>query len=103
MAEASFAKEFKEDDLRAKLEAAAKLETELAIIRARALSSIEPPLSDEQIEKLKAPQPQGELRQGEFRQQRQPGQGQGQARPPGDGAQPRRPQGNGNRPPPDQL
>lgn len=99
VAEASFAKEFNEDTLRAKLEAAAKIESELAIIRARSLASIEPPLSDEQIEQLKNPPPQDELRQ-----QRPPGQGQGQPRPrgPANGAEPR-PRGNGNRPPPGPL
>lgn len=98
VAEASFAKEFNEDNLRAKLDAAAKLDTELAIIRARTLASIEPPLSDEQIERLTTPQPLGELQP-----PRPPGPGQGQARPPGDGSQPRRPRGEGNRPPQDPL
>lgn len=100
VAEASFAKEFNEDTLRAKLEAAAKIDSELAIIRARALASIEPPLSDEQIEQLKNPPPQDELRQ-----QRPPGQDQVQPRPrgPGNGAEPPRPRGAGNRPPPGPL
>jgi Spy/CpxP family protein refolding chaperone len=94
VAEASFAKEFKEDELRARLEAAAKIDTELAIIRARSLASIEPPLSDEQIEKLKSPQPL-------IQRERPPGQNQG--RPPGEGMEPRRPRADGNRPPPDPL
>jgi Spy/CpxP family protein refolding chaperone len=54
-AEAGFAKKFDEAALREKLDAANKLDTELAIMRARALSNIEPPLTDEQIEKLKSP------------------------------------------------
>lgn len=49
---------FDEADLRKKLDTAAKLETELTILRARALSKIEPPLSQEQIERIKSGQVQ---------------------------------------------
>jgi Spy/CpxP family protein refolding chaperone len=96
VAEASFAKEFKEDELRAKLEAAAKIDTELTIIRARALASIEPPLSDEQIEKAKNPPPRPQLQP-----DRQPGQPR--PRPPGDQPVRRGPDDQGNRPPPGPL
>lgn len=55
--EATVASKFKESNLRKKLQAASKLETELAILRARGLSKIEPPLSEEQIERIKNPPP----------------------------------------------
>jgi len=44
---------FDEPELRQRLEAKAKLETELAVIRARNLSKIEPPLTAQQIEAIK--------------------------------------------------
>jgi uncharacterized membrane protein len=57
--EAQIPRNFNEGALRKRLEAAAKLNTELAILRARSLAKIQPPLSDEQIEQLKNPLPQG--------------------------------------------
>ena len=107
VAEASFAGEFNEAALREKLEAAAKLDTELAIIRARALSQIDPPLSPEQLEQIKNPPPAVD---------RRPGNQPGQFQPPPPGGQPlpnsvppnarpgrRGPPGNGQGPPPDQF
>lgn len=89
--DATLEKNFNEDALRKKLEAAAKIDTDLMLIRAKALSKIEPPLSAEQIEKIKNPPPMGDMirqRQGQgpdgapgerpFRDQTRP-------RPPGDG------------------
>lgn len=51
--DATVESKFDENNLRKKLDAAAKLETDLTILRARALSKIEPPLSEEQIEQIK--------------------------------------------------
>ena len=87
--EATLEKKFNEEALRQKLEAAAKIETELTVLRAKALSKVEPPLSEEQIEKIKNPPPMGDMmrqRQGSgpngapgaFRDQTRP-------RPPSDG------------------
>jgi uncharacterized membrane protein len=59
--EATYASKFKESNLRKKLQAAAKLETDLAILRARAISKIDPPLSEEQIEWINNPPPRDEL------------------------------------------
>lgn len=44
-----------EADLRAKLEAVAKLETEIALIRVKAFAKMDPPLSAEQKEQIKNP------------------------------------------------
>ncbi len=55
--EASVAEKFDEDAVRNKAEEAAKLDAELTVMRAKALSLIKPPLSKEQIEKIKNPQP----------------------------------------------
>lgn len=87
--EATLEKNFNEDALRKKLDVAAKLDTELMLLRAKALSKIEPPLSDEQIQQIKNPPPLGDMirqRQGQgpdgapgaFRDQSRP-------RPPNDG------------------
>lgn len=48
---------FDEKVIREKAMAAAKIEAEMAVIRAKAFSKIEPPLTPEQIEKIKAGQP----------------------------------------------
>jgi Spy/CpxP family protein refolding chaperone len=54
---ASLAESFDEDAVQAKAMAVAKLEADLAVLRAKALSQIQPPLSDEQIEKVLNPPP----------------------------------------------
>lgn len=87
--DAALDKKFDEAVLRQKLEAAAKLDIDLMLIRAKALSKVEPPLSAEQIEKIKNPPPMSDMirqRQGQgpngapgtFREQTRP-------RPPSDG------------------
>lgn len=88
---ATLDKNFKEKTVRQKLEAAAKLETELTLIRARTFSKVHPPLSDEQIEKIKNPPPMGDMirqRQGQG-PDGSPGErslrGPGRPRPRGDG------------------
>jgi Spy/CpxP family protein refolding chaperone len=90
-ADAGIGKDFKEEDLRAKLEAAAKLDTEITVLRAKALAQVQPPLTDDQIQKLKNPPPMGDR----MRERRPEGF---QPRPPGD-SQPRPPREDGNRPP----
>lgn len=52
---------FNEDALRPKLEAVSKLETDLTLLRVKAFAKIEPPLSAEQIEKIKNPPPIGQM------------------------------------------
>jgi len=91
-ADAGIGKDFKEDDLRAKLEAAARIDTELTVLRAKALAQVQPPLTDEQIQRLKNPQPMGDM----MRERRPEGF---QPRPPSD-QQPRPPRVDGNRPAP---
>ena len=59
--EVALEKNFNEDTLRQKLEAAAKLDTELLLLRARAFAKIDPPLSAGQIEQIKNPPPPGEM------------------------------------------
>lgn len=58
--DATLDKKFDEATLRQKLDAAAKLDIDLMVIRAKAFSKMEPPLSDEQIEKIKN-QPMGDM------------------------------------------
>jgi len=58
--EASIARKIDEAALRSKLQAAAELNTELALLRARTLAKMEPPLTDDQIEQIKNPPPPGE-------------------------------------------
>jgi len=58
--DATLDKKFDEAALRQKLDAAAKLDIDLMVIRAKAFSKMEPPLSDEQIEKIKN-QPMGDM------------------------------------------
>jgi Spy/CpxP family protein refolding chaperone len=55
--ETALEKNFNEDALRQKLEAVSKLEVELTLLRAKAFAQIEPPLSAEQIERIKNPPP----------------------------------------------
>ena len=55
--EASVAEKFDEDVVRRKFMVAANLDAELTVMRAKALSLIKPPLSKEQVEKIKNPQP----------------------------------------------
>lgn len=54
--EATLAEKLDEDALRKKFMDAAKIDADLTVLRAKALSQVKPPLSKEQIEKLKAPQ-----------------------------------------------
>jgi len=58
--DATLDKKFDETVLRQKLEAAAKLDIDFMVIRAKALSKVEPPLTDEQINRIKN-QPMGEM------------------------------------------
>ncbi|MEY4387290.1 MAG: hypothetical protein RLY20_2573 [Verrucomicrobiota bacterium] len=51
--EAGIASKLDEEALRKKLDAAAKIETELAVLRAHTLAKMEPPLSEEQIKQIK--------------------------------------------------
>ena len=55
--EASVGQAFDENLLRQKAIAATRLEAEMAVLRARALSQVQPPLTQEQIQKIKANQP----------------------------------------------
>ena len=57
MFEAGLAEKFDEEAVRRKAMATAKLEAEMTVLRAKALSQIRPPLSPEQIERLKNPPP----------------------------------------------
>lgn len=95
-ADAGLAKDFNEEELRKKLEAAAKLEIEMTLLRARALSKIEPPLSDEQIERIKNPPAPGEMMRERRQEQARPNPPA--ARPPSDQPIPRVPR-DGQRPP----
>jgi uncharacterized membrane protein len=53
----SLTTKFDENLVREKALAAARIEAELAVIRAKALSQVQPPLSQEQIEKIKSGRP----------------------------------------------
>jgi Spy/CpxP family protein refolding chaperone len=55
--EASLARKLDENVVREKALKVGKLEAELTVLRARAMSKIEPPLSAEQLEQLKNPPP----------------------------------------------
>jgi Spy/CpxP family protein refolding chaperone len=58
MLEASLAQPFDETAYRQKAMAAAKIEIDLAVLRAKAMSKIDPPLSAEQLDQLKSiPEP----------------------------------------------
>ena len=92
--EATLARDFNERVLRSKLEAAAKIETELAVLRAKALANIEPPLTEEQLEKIKNPAPMANPRL----ERRGPAfDGPPGERPPRDEFRPGRPQPRGPR------
>ena len=83
--EASVAEKFKEKDVRKKAIAVAKLEAEIAVFRARALSQVKPTLSAEQIERLKNPPPMdGGIPRPQF-QRDEPRRGDRPARGPRDG------------------
>jgi len=86
--DAGIGQKFDEAALREKLEAAAKLDIELTLLRAKALASIEPPLSEEQIQKIRNPAPMNRDQPG----QRGPGfDGPGNNRPPQDQPRPGQP------------
>ncbi len=79
-------KKFDEATVRAKLDAAAKLEAEFTLLRAKAFSKVEPPLSEEQIERIKNPPPIVQMgRQGQRPAGERPFRGQERSLPPGDG------------------
>jgi Spy/CpxP family protein refolding chaperone len=61
---ASLAEKFDEDMVRSKALAVAKLEAELTVLRAKAISQVQPPLSEEQIEQIMNPPPQDRMRPG---------------------------------------
>ncbi len=76
---ASLAESFDEEVVRAKALVVAKLEADLTVLRAKAISQVQPPLSDEQIEQIMNPPPQdrfqpgnGEPRPGDRRGNRPP-------------------------------
>jgi Spy/CpxP family protein refolding chaperone len=54
---AGLAEKFDEDAVRKKAQEVGKLEAELSVLRAKALSKVKPPLSAEQIEQIKNPPP----------------------------------------------
>lgn len=53
----TLAEEFDEDAVRAKAVEVGQLEAELTVLRARAISKMQPPLSEEQIERISNPPP----------------------------------------------
>ena len=65
---ASVDQKFDENALRQKAMAAYRIEAEMAVLRAKAMSEVQPPLTPEQIEKIKAGQP-GQVRPLRPRQQ----------------------------------
>ena len=67
-----------EADLRAKLEAVAKLETEITLVRVKAFAKIDPPLSAEQKEQIKNPPQMNDALRDRPRRPKmdQPGEGQ---------------------------
>ena len=64
---ASVDQKFDENAMRQKALVASRIEAEMAVIRAKAMSEVQPPLTAEQIEKIKTgqPGPVRQLRQGE--------------------------------------
>ncbi len=54
---ASLAEKFDEEAVRTKAMEVGKLEAELSVLRAKAFSKVQPPLSEEQIEKISNPPP----------------------------------------------
>jgi Spy/CpxP family protein refolding chaperone len=67
-AAASVDQKFDENSMRQKAMAVYRAEAEMAVLRAKALSQVQPPLTPEQIEKIKTGQP-GPMRQMRPRQQ----------------------------------
>jgi len=55
MLEAAIEKNFNEEALRQKIDVVSKLEADLTVLRVKAFSKVEPPLSAEQIERIKNP------------------------------------------------
>jgi hypothetical protein len=73
MFQAGLVQKFDEDALRQKALEAGRLDAELTVLRAKALSKMKPPLSPEQIEKLKNPPPfEGGEPRPEFRRDERP-------------------------------
>lgn len=71
--QASVATDFNEEVVREKAMATARLEAEMAVVRARALSRVKPTLSADQIEKLQNPMPfEGGAPRPEFRRDEPP-------------------------------
>lgn len=64
---------FDENVIREKALVAARLEAEMAVIRAKVFSQVQPPLSPEQVEKIKAGQP-GQMRPLQRQQLERPAQ-----------------------------
>jgi Spy/CpxP family protein refolding chaperone len=58
---ASLAENFDEDTVRTKALKVGKLEAKLAVLRAKAMSKMQPPLSHEQIERISNPPPPREM------------------------------------------
>lgn len=54
---ASLAEKFDEDAVRAKAMEVGRLDAELTVLRAKAMSKVQPPLSEEQIERISNPPP----------------------------------------------
>ena len=61
---ASLAEKFDEEAVRAKALEVAKLEAEVTVIRAKAISKVQPPLSPEQIEQIINPPPMQRMEPG---------------------------------------
>lgn len=72
-----------EEDLRKKLEAVAKLETEATILRVKALAKIDPPLSAEQKEQIKNPPRMNDALRDRPPRRQIDQSGEGRPRPPG--------------------
>ena len=73
MFQAGLVQKFDEEALRQKALEAGRLDAELTVLRAKALSKLKPPLSPEQIEKLKNPPPfEGGEPRPEFRRDERP-------------------------------
>jgi Spy/CpxP family protein refolding chaperone len=84
---ASLADKFDEEVVRAKALAVAKLEAEITVLRAKALSQVQPPLSDEQVEQIMNT-PQERMQPGEPRLNERRGE---RPQRPRDGGDPGRP------------
>jgi len=94
---AGLEREFSERSVRKQAMKVAELEADLAVLRAKALSQMEPPLSREQIEQIKNPPP---WEPGQFFGEGRMGlRGRAPEGRPGEGRDRQRPRGD--RPPPD--